>query len=70
MLTNLPLAPLPENFPTINEIRAAIPPDGLTVSQISQVFGSRIGGRTKEFSALMREAGDYQKGVRRVMPRK
>ncbi len=70
MLTFSFPAPVPGPFPTAAEIKAAIPPDGLKVPQITHIFGPRIAGRMKDFSALLREAGEYKKETGRVMPRK
>lgn len=52
MITELP-------FPTIAEIRAAIPEEGIDTHELSQAFKHRVSGRAKDFIALVRMAGRY-----------
>jgi transcription initiation factor TFIIF subunit alpha len=65
MCTNT-MADLP--FPTIAEIRAVIPAEGITTAYLSQLFKHRTGERTKDFIQLVKVAGRYDTGLKKLFP--
>ncbi|KAF7186643.1 hypothetical protein HII31_12052 [Pseudocercospora fuligena] len=44
------------DFPTLDEIRAAIPADGIDAKSLIMIFKSRVAGRTAEFIRLVKMA--------------
>lgn len=58
-----------ENFPTVSEIRAAIPPQGVTTSQLSQMFKGRTAGRTREFINMVRGSSKYDNVTKILYPK-
>lgn len=58
-----------ENFPAVSEIRAAIPPQGVTTSQLSQMFKGRTAGRTREFINMVRESSRYDNVTKILYPK-
>ncbi|KAK4619498.1 Transcription initiation factor IIF subunit alpha [Fulvia fulva] len=56
-------------FPTLEEIRVAIPAQGIEVKELLHIFRPRLGQRGKEFIALVKQAGTTDKSTGRVIPR-
>ncbi|EME41393.1 hypothetical protein DOTSEDRAFT_73722 [Dothistroma septosporum NZE10] len=56
-------------FPTLEEIRAAIPADGIEVKQILDIFRPRLGAKGKEFIALVKQAGVTDKITGKIVPK-
>ena len=58
-------------FPTLDEVRAAIPADGIPIKDLVTVFRARIVGteQTKQFISLVKEAGTQDAATKRIMPK-
>lgn len=54
-------------FPTLEEIRAAIPPDGVEIKTLVGQFKSKVAGRSAEFIALVKAAGTQDKSTGKIM---
>ncbi|KAI5360522.1 putative transcription initiation factor IIF, alpha subunit [Septoria linicola] len=48
-------------FPTLDEVRASIPPAGIAMKALVAKFKSRVGTRTADFIALVKKAGQLSK---------
>ncbi|KAK5107204.1 hypothetical protein LTR62_001650 [Meristemomyces frigidus] len=58
-----PARPAGEGFPTLEEIKAAIPPEGIHISKITQPFKVRVGSRSKEFIAMVKSLCIVRNGI-------
>lgn len=57
-------------FPTLEEVRAAIPPSGIEIKALVGLFKSKVGQRTAEFIALVKSAGMQDKSTPgRILPK-
>ena len=57
-------------FPTLEEVRAAIPPAGIEIKALVGLFKPRVGQRISEFIALVKSAGVQDKSARtRLLPK-
>ncbi|KAK4496033.1 hypothetical protein PRZ48_013302 [Zasmidium cellare] len=56
-----------KSFPTLEEVRAAIPPDGIEIKTLVGQFKSQVAGRSTEFIALVKAAGIQNKANGRIM---
>ncbi|KAF2165598.1 hypothetical protein M409DRAFT_23891 [Zasmidium cellare ATCC 36951] len=54
-------------FPTLEEVRAAIPPDGIEIKTLVGMFKTQVAGRSGEFIALVKAAGIQNKTNGRIM---
>lgn len=56
-------------FPTLEEVRAIIPEDGIDIRDLVKVFKQRVVDRQAEFIALVKQAGKQDMGTKKIMPR-
>lgn len=56
-------------FPTLEEVRAAIPKDGIPINELVDVFRSRVAGRQADFISLVKGAGRQDPTSKRIMPK-
>lgn len=54
-------------FPTLEEVRAAIPPDGVEIKTLVGQFKTQVAGRSAEFIALVKAAGIQDKMTGKIM---
>lgn len=58
-----------KTFPTLEEVRAAIPPEGVEIKALVAKFKIQVAGRSSEFIALVKAAGTQDKGTGRIRPK-
>ncbi|KAK4570349.1 transcription factor IIF subunit tfg1 [Recurvomyces mirabilis] len=57
-------------FPTVDEIQAAIPPEGIALGELVQAFRARVAKRTADFIAMVKEVGRAAPGVKgKIVPK-
>ena len=56
-------------FPTLEEVKAVIPPEGVAVGDIIKHFKTRLAGRNTEFIALVKMAGRQDRGSMMIVPK-
>ncbi|KAK0269718.1 transcription factor IIF subunit tfg1 [Friedmanniomyces endolithicus] len=56
-------------FPGLEEVKAAIPKEGVAVGDLVKVFKTRLAGRTTEFIALVKQAGRQEPATKRIVPK-
>ncbi|CAK4034133.1 Rap30 74 interaction domain-containing [Lecanosticta acicola] len=57
-------------FPTIEEVKAAIPPTGIEIKALVGLFKAKVGNRSAEFIALVKSAGVQDKRAPgRILPK-
>jgi transcription initiation factor TFIIF subunit alpha len=49
------------SFPTLDEVRAAIPPQGIAIKALVALFKSKVGTRSADFIGLVKQAGQQSK---------
>lgn len=54
-------------FPTLEEVRGAIPPNGIDLRELANIFKPRVIGRQPEFIALVKMAGKQDNATKRIM---
>ena len=57
------------SLPTLEEIQAAIPPEGVATRQFCQLFHTRLGTQRAEFIALVEHAGELDAVARKILPK-
>lgn len=63
-------SPQRKAFPTLEELRAAIPPDGIGISDLVKIFKARITSqRQAEFIALVKQAGKQDAASKKILPK-
>lgn len=67
-IANAPSPPSGGSFPTAEEIRAHIPPEGTTVANLLKTFAGRI-NNNKEFIKLMQGVAVLNKETKRLILR-
>lgn len=58
-----------KDFPTLEEVRAAIPPEGIEIKALVALFKAQVQSRSAEFIVLVKAAGVQDKATGRIMPR-
>jgi len=61
--------PPPGPFPTLDEIRAAIPDSGIAIGELVKLFKPRLGAKGTDFIAMVKEVGK-QDGVTKKIVRR
>ena len=56
-------------FPTLEEVRAAIPEDGIGIGELVNLFRSRVQGRQGEFIPLVKSAGRQDPTSKKILPK-
>ncbi|TKA82047.1 hypothetical protein B0A55_01526 [Friedmanniomyces simplex] len=56
-------------FPALEEVKAAIPKEGVAVGDLVKVFKTRLAGRTAEFIALVKQAGKQEAVTKKIVPK-
>lgn len=56
-------------FPTLEEVRAAIPADGIGITELVNLFKSRVNGRTGDFIPLVKSAGRQDPVSKKILPK-
>lgn len=66
-----PSAQLP-GFPSLEEVKAAIPEAGISIGELVKLFKGRVSGseNTTKFIALVRQAGTQDKMTKKIVPQK
>jgi len=59
----------PQPFPTLDEVKAAIPAEGVVIGDLVKLFKTRLGGRNGEFIQLVKGAGRQDTGTKRIVPK-
>ncbi|KAK5132687.1 hypothetical protein LTR08_008731 [Meristemomyces frigidus] len=59
----------PRAFPTLEEVKAVIPAEGVAVGDIIKHFKTRLAGRNGEFIALVKMAGRQDRGSMMIVPK-
>lgn len=54
-------------FPTLEEVRAAIPEDGIKITELVDLFRSRVQGRQGDFIPLVKNAGRQDQTTKKIM---
>lgn len=56
-------------FPTLDEVTAAIPAEGIPIKELVDLFRGRVSGkeRSAQFIKLVKEAGHQDSATRRIM---
>lgn len=65
-------SPSRKTFPTLEEVRAAIPAEGIAISEFMKLFKPRIAAqeqRQADFFALVKQAGRQDPGSKKIYPR-
>jgi len=62
----------PNNFPSLEEVKAGIPETGITIGDLVKLFKGRVSGKenTDKFIALVRQAGTQDKTTKKIVPLK
>ncbi|KAK3651266.1 transcription factor IIF subunit tfg1 [Elasticomyces elasticus] len=61
-----PQAPV---FPALEEVKQAIPKEGVAVGDLVKIFKSRLSGRTTDFIALVKQAGKQDNVTKKIVPK-
>ncbi|SMQ47694.1 unnamed protein product [Zymoseptoria tritici ST99CH_3D7] len=56
-----------KNFPTLEDVRSAIPAEGIEIKALVSLFKARLGKRGAEFITLVKAAGTQDKASGRIM---
>jgi transcription initiation factor TFIIF subunit alpha len=56
-----------EGFPTLEDVRAAIPVEGIEIKKLVSLFKARLGKRGAEFITLVKAAGTQDKASGKIM---
>lgn len=64
-----PLSAAKLEFPTLQEVKDAIPPDGIEIRRLVAHFKSRLAGRSGEFITLVKAAGTQDKATQKIKPK-
>ena len=56
-------------FPTLEEVRAAIPEQGIVIGELVNLFRSRVQGRQGEFIPLVKSAGRQDPSSKKILPK-
>lgn len=64
-----PLSASKLDFPTLQEVKDAIPPDGIEIKKLVAHFKSRLAGRSGEFITLVKAAGTQDKVTQKIKPK-
>lgn len=56
-------------FPTLEEVKAAIPAEGVIIGELVKAFKSRLGGRNTEFIGLVKLAGKQDHATKKIVPK-
>jgi len=54
-------------FPTLEEVKAAIPKEGIEIVQLVALFKTRLAGRNADFIQLVKRAGKQDPGTKRIV---
>nr|POE94233.1 transcription initiation factor iif subunit alpha [Quercus suber] len=55
-------------FPTLDEVRAAIPAEGIEIAKLVQLFKQRVTGRSSDFINLVKKAGKQDSVTKLIKP--
>lgn len=55
-------------FPTLDEVRAAIPAHGIEIAKLVHLFKQRVTGRSPDFINLVKKAGKQDPGTKLIKP--
>lgn len=56
-------------FPTLEEVKAAIPAGGIAITELAQMFKPRVLARQADFIALVKQAGKQDPATKKIMPK-
>lgn len=57
------------NFPTVEDVRAAIPPDGIELKSLVSMFKSRVASRSGDFISLVKLVGKQDPTTKKIIPK-
>jgi transcription initiation factor TFIIF subunit alpha len=62
---------VPAALPTLEEVKAAIPEEGIALSQLVAIFKKRVPGKeaTSFFIGLVKQAGTQDKATKLIKPK-
>lgn len=60
---------LPSAFPTLDEVKRAIPPEGVGISELVRIFKTRLMGRNPDFINLVKLAGKQDPVTKKIVPK-
>lgn len=69
-LEALDAAPPPSLFPTLEEVRATIPPGGIAIGELVKLFGNRVMDRQDEFVQIVESAGRQDPMSKKILPKR
>jgi len=58
---------MPPSFPTLDEVKRAIPPEGVGISELVRIFKTRLMGRNPDFINLVKLAGKQDPVTKRIV---
>jgi len=58
-----------KGFPSLEEVKAAIPTEGVGVKDLVKVFKGRLNGRSEDFIALVKQVGKQDVVSRKLVPK-
>ncbi|KAK4542182.1 hypothetical protein LTR36_007029 [Oleoguttula mirabilis] len=62
-------SPAPRPFPSLEEVKAAIPMGGVAIGDLVKSFKTRLGGRNGDFIALVKQAGKQDHASKKIVPK-
>ncbi|KAK5125740.1 hypothetical protein LTR85_012014 [Meristemomyces frigidus] len=62
-------SPAPRPFPSLEEVKAAIPAEGVAIGDLVKSFKTRLGGRNGDFIALVKQAGKQDHASKKIVPK-
>lgn len=65
-------SPAPVALPTLEEVKAAIPEEGIALNQLVNIFKKRVAGKdgTSFFISLVKQAGTQDKATKLIRPKR
>ncbi|KAK3112996.1 transcription factor IIF subunit tfg1 [Teratosphaeriaceae sp. CCFEE 6253] len=64
-----PARPAQPGFPNLEEVKAAIPKEGVAVGDLVKMFKHRLAGRTADFIAVVKQAGRQDPASKKIVPK-
>ena len=58
-----------KDFPSLTDVKAAIPPEGIEIKTLVGLFKLQVAGRNAEFIQLVKSAGQQDKATQKIMPK-
>ena len=56
-------------FPTLDEVKAAIPREGIAIGKLVALFRTRSAGRNQDFIQLVKQAGKQDLATKKIVPK-